>query len=140
MMQLDIFCRPDCLMYQLLVPPFLLHEGQTLRRWRGPGPETAAAPELGCVCVCIVLNSSLPQLSSTPLQVLLYLNSWYFAAFYLAEILMFIYKGQSAHLHMKLVTMKTLGSKINSNFKKLLKKKNQVPSVLLAEVKQQGTQ
>uniref|UniRef100_A0A3P9J7T6 Transmembrane protein 216 n=1 Tax=Oryzias latipes TaxID=8090 RepID=A0A3P9J7T6_ORYLA len=32
-------------------------------------------------------------LSSTPLQVLLYLNSWYFAAFYLAEILMFIYKG-----------------------------------------------
>lgn len=34
-----------------------------------------------------------PQLSSTSLQVLLYLNSWYFAAFYLAEILMFIYKG-----------------------------------------------
>ncbi|XP_076594957.1 transmembrane protein 216 isoform X1 [Chaetodon auriga] len=32
-------------------------------------------------------------LSSTPLQVLLYLNSWYFAAFYLAEILIFIYKG-----------------------------------------------
>ncbi|XP_043982785.1 transmembrane protein 216 isoform X1 [Gambusia affinis] len=32
-------------------------------------------------------------LSSTPLQVLLYLNSWYFSAFYLAEILMFIYKG-----------------------------------------------
>ncbi|KAF7228702.1 transmembrane protein 216-like [Nothobranchius furzeri] len=37
--------------------------------------------------------ASLVQLSSTPLQVLLYLNSWYFAAFYLAEILMFIYKG-----------------------------------------------
>ncbi|XP_040903581.1 transmembrane protein 216 [Toxotes jaculatrix] len=36
---------------------------------------------------------SQPILSSTPLQVLLYLNSWYFAAFYLAEILMFIYKG-----------------------------------------------
>ncbi|XP_047441448.1 transmembrane protein 216 [Mugil cephalus] len=34
-----------------------------------------------------------PILSSTPLQVLLYLNSWYFAAFYLAEIFMFIYKG-----------------------------------------------
>ncbi|XP_029368050.1 transmembrane protein 216 isoform X3 [Echeneis naucrates] len=34
-----------------------------------------------------------PILSSTPLQVLFYLNSWYFAAFYLAEILMFIYKG-----------------------------------------------
>ncbi|KAM9375414.1 transmembrane protein 216 isoform 2-T2 [Pholidichthys leucotaenia] len=36
---------------------------------------------------------SQPILSSTPLQVLLYLNSWYFAAFYLAEILMFVYKG-----------------------------------------------
>ncbi|KAI9521291.1 hypothetical protein NQZ68_007605 [Dissostichus eleginoides] len=36
---------------------------------------------------------SQPILSSTPLQVLLYLNIWYFAAFYLAEILMFIYKG-----------------------------------------------
>ncbi|XP_010748826.2 transmembrane protein 216 [Larimichthys crocea] len=36
---------------------------------------------------------SQPILSSTPLQVLLVLNSWYFAAFYLAEILMFIYKG-----------------------------------------------
>ncbi|KAK3565098.1 hypothetical protein QTP86_033153 [Hemibagrus guttatus] len=33
------------------------------------------------------------QLSSMPLQVLLYLNSWYFAAFFIAEILMFIYKG-----------------------------------------------
>ncbi|XP_030253242.1 transmembrane protein 216 isoform X1 [Sparus aurata] len=36
---------------------------------------------------------SQPILSSTPLQVLFYLNSWYFAAFCLAEILMFIYKG-----------------------------------------------
>ncbi|KAK3535834.1 hypothetical protein QTP70_021147 [Hemibagrus guttatus] len=33
------------------------------------------------------------KLSSMPLQVLLYLNSWYFAAFFIAEILMFIYKG-----------------------------------------------
>ncbi|XP_055016721.1 transmembrane protein 216 isoform X2 [Boleophthalmus pectinirostris] len=32
-------------------------------------------------------------LSSAPLQILLHLNKWYFAAFYLAEILMFIYKG-----------------------------------------------
>ncbi|KAG7464970.1 hypothetical protein MATL_G00171240 [Megalops atlanticus] len=32
-------------------------------------------------------------LSSAPLQVLLYLNGWYFAAFFIAEILMFIYKG-----------------------------------------------
>ncbi|KAF3838841.1 hypothetical protein F7725_010609 [Dissostichus mawsoni] len=39
-------------------------------------------------CYCQLL-----ELSSTPLQVLLYLNIWYFAAFYLAEILMFIYKG-----------------------------------------------
>ncbi|KAI4874750.1 hypothetical protein NFI96_028368 [Prochilodus magdalenae] len=28
-----------------------------------------------------------------PLQVLLYLNSWYFAAFFVAEVLMFVYKG-----------------------------------------------
>ncbi|XP_027864388.1 transmembrane protein 216 [Xiphophorus couchianus] len=38
-------------------------------------------------------HGSQAVLSSTPLQVLLYLNSWYFSAFYLAEILMFIYKG-----------------------------------------------
>eukprot|EP00064_Thunnus_orientalis_P020436 superscaffoldBa00005615_g20571 len=38
-------------------------------------------------------NDSQSSLSSTPLQVLLYLNCWYFATFYLAEILMFIYKG-----------------------------------------------
>uniref|UniRef100_A0A3Q3W9R9 Transmembrane protein 216 n=1 Tax=Mola mola TaxID=94237 RepID=A0A3Q3W9R9_MOLML len=44
------------------------------------------------MCVCFVLDSRL-QLSSTSLQILLSLNSWYFAAFYLAEILMFIYKG-----------------------------------------------
>uniref|UniRef100_A0A8C9XMU8 Transmembrane protein 216 n=1 Tax=Sander lucioperca TaxID=283035 RepID=A0A8C9XMU8_SANLU len=37
--------------------------------------------------------SGLFHLSSAPLQLLFYLNSWYFAAFYLAEILMFIYKG-----------------------------------------------
>ncbi|XP_037119031.1 transmembrane protein 216 [Syngnathus acus] len=34
-----------------------------------------------------------PILSSTALQVLLYLNCWYFAAFFLADVLMFIYKG-----------------------------------------------
>ncbi|KAG9272497.1 transmembrane protein 216-like [Astyanax mexicanus] len=34
-----------------------------------------------------------PILSSTPLQVLFYLNSWYFAVFFIAEILMFVYKG-----------------------------------------------
>ncbi|XP_045579259.1 transmembrane protein 80 isoform X2 [Salmo salar] len=32
-------------------------------------------------------------LSSTPLQVLFYLNGWYFAAYFLAEGLMFVYKG-----------------------------------------------
>ncbi|KAK7916220.1 hypothetical protein WMY93_011981 [Mugilogobius chulae] len=32
-------------------------------------------------------------LSSAPLQILLYLNKWYFTSFYLAEVLMFIYKG-----------------------------------------------
>ncbi|XP_026859384.1 transmembrane protein 216 [Electrophorus electricus] len=34
-----------------------------------------------------------PILSSTPLQILFYLNRWYFAAFFIAEILMFVYKG-----------------------------------------------
>ncbi|XP_056327964.1 transmembrane protein 216 [Danio aesculapii] len=34
-----------------------------------------------------------PVLSSTPLQILFHLNGWYFAAFFVAEILMFIYKG-----------------------------------------------
>uniref|UniRef100_A0A8C7K1Q1 Transmembrane protein 216 n=1 Tax=Oncorhynchus kisutch TaxID=8019 RepID=A0A8C7K1Q1_ONCKI len=33
------------------------------------------------------------QLSSTPLQVLFYLNGWYFVACFLAEGLMFVYKG-----------------------------------------------
>lgn len=44
----------------------------------------------------VLCGSSLTmsQLSSTPLQVLLYLNSWYFAAFFAAECLMFIYKGR----------------------------------------------
>ncbi|XP_010902963.2 transmembrane protein 216 [Esox lucius] len=32
-------------------------------------------------------------MSSTPLQVLLYLNGWYFAAYFLAESLMFVFKG-----------------------------------------------
>ncbi|XP_056149982.1 transmembrane protein 216 isoform X2 [Lampris incognitus] len=34
-----------------------------------------------------------PILSSTPLQILFHLNCWYFAAFFLAEVLMFVYKG-----------------------------------------------
>ncbi|XP_026040482.1 transmembrane protein 216 isoform X1 [Astatotilapia calliptera] len=39
-------------------------------------------------------NQSYPSPDSNgELQVLFYLNSWYFAAFYLAEVLMFIYKG-----------------------------------------------
>ncbi|XP_047658273.1 transmembrane protein 216 isoform X2 [Tachysurus fulvidraco] len=37
-------------------------------------------------------------LSSMPLQVLFYLNSWYFSAFFIAEILMFIYKGSKGNL------------------------------------------
>ncbi|KAJ8254958.1 hypothetical protein GJAV_G00199310 [Gymnothorax javanicus] len=32
-------------------------------------------------------------LSSAPLQVLLHLNGWYFAALFIAEVLMFAYKG-----------------------------------------------
>ncbi|KAM3866933.1 transmembrane protein 216 [Diretmus argenteus] len=42
---------------------------------------------------CALLKGSDQEASSAPLQVLLYLNSWYFAAFFLAEVLMFIYKG-----------------------------------------------
>ncbi|XP_068182111.1 transmembrane protein 216-like isoform X2 [Antennarius striatus] len=38
-------------------------------------------------------STRLPRRSSVALQVLLLLNSVYFAAFYLAEILMFLYKG-----------------------------------------------
>lgn len=38
---------------------------------------------------------SQPILSSTPLQILFQLNLWYFAAFYLAELLVFLYKGVS---------------------------------------------
>ncbi|XP_065122680.1 transmembrane protein 216 isoform X2 [Paramisgurnus dabryanus] len=34
-----------------------------------------------------------PVLSSTPLQILYYLNGWYSAAFFIAEGLMFVYKG-----------------------------------------------
>ncbi|XP_051885247.1 transmembrane protein 216-like [Pristis pectinata] len=34
-----------------------------------------------------------PVLSLTPLQILLNLNSWYYAAYFVAEILLFIYKG-----------------------------------------------
>ncbi|MCI4380123.1 hypothetical protein PGIGA_G00236270 [Pangasianodon gigas] len=38
-------------------------------------------------------NGRHPILSSMPLQVLFYLNCWYYAAFFIAESLMFIYKG-----------------------------------------------
>ncbi|XP_077589378.1 transmembrane protein 216 [Stigmatopora nigra] len=34
-----------------------------------------------------------PILSSTTLQMLLFFNCWYFGAFFLADVLMFIYKG-----------------------------------------------
>lgn len=55
----------------------------------------------------------LPQLSSTPLQVLLYLNSWYFAAFYLAEIFMFIYKGLWLSLEAQQRIMNTFTENMN---------------------------
>lgn len=44
------------------------------------------------MCVCFLTRL---QLTSTPLQVLFYFNKWYFAAFYLVEVLIFIYKGLS---------------------------------------------
>uniref|UniRef100_A0A673JL05 Transmembrane protein 216 n=2 Tax=Sinocyclocheilus rhinocerous TaxID=307959 RepID=A0A673JL05_9TELE len=45
-----------------------------------------------CLPFMLLLNK-VSQLSSTPLQILFHLNGWYFAAFFVAEILMFIYKG-----------------------------------------------
>lgn len=38
-------------------------------------------------------GKSSPILSSTPLEVLLFLNGWYYPVYFIAEILMFIYKG-----------------------------------------------
>ncbi|XP_018589198.2 transmembrane protein 216 isoform X2 [Scleropages formosus] len=38
-------------------------------------------------------SSTVRQLSSVPLQVLLTLNGWYFGGFFIAELLMFVYKG-----------------------------------------------
>ncbi|XP_061692040.1 transmembrane protein 216, partial [Syngnathoides biaculeatus] len=40
-----------------------------------------------------LFRHAVSTLSSTPLQVLLYLNCWYFAAFFLASVLTFVYKG-----------------------------------------------
>lgn len=34
------------------------------------------------------------QLSSTPLEILLFLNGWYYATYFLLEIFIFIYKGE----------------------------------------------
>ncbi|XP_043562010.1 transmembrane protein 216-like isoform X1 [Chiloscyllium plagiosum] len=51
-----------------------------------------------------------PVLSLTPLEVLLFLNTWYYAAYFVAEILLFIYKSQllpytSANLTLDLVML-----------------------------------
>ncbi|XP_048401167.1 transmembrane protein 216-like isoform X3 [Stegostoma tigrinum] len=52
----------------------------------------------------------LHQLSLTPLEVLLFLNTWYYAVYFVAEILLFIYKSQllpytSANLTLDLVML-----------------------------------
>ncbi|XP_067902948.1 transmembrane protein 216-like [Heterodontus francisci] len=51
-----------------------------------------------------------PILSLTPLEILLLLNSWYYAAYFVAEILLFIYKSlllpyTSANLALDLVML-----------------------------------
>ncbi|XP_007885617.1 transmembrane protein 216 [Callorhinchus milii] len=38
-------------------------------------------------------GNSIPVLSLMPLEVLLFLNSWYYAVYFVAEILLFIYKS-----------------------------------------------
>ncbi|KAI8518990.1 transmembrane protein 216-like [Branchiostoma floridae] len=53
-------------------------------------------------------------LSSLPLQVLYYLNGWYFGFFWIAEALMFVYKGQvlpfpSTNLASEIVLLFLLG-------------------------------
>ncbi|XP_008114064.1 transmembrane protein 138 isoform X1 [Anolis carolinensis] len=50
------------------------------------------------------------QLSSTPLEILLFLNGWYYATYFLLEIFMFVYKGlllpyPSANLALDLVML-----------------------------------
>ncbi|XP_043405578.1 transmembrane protein 216 isoform X2 [Chelonia mydas] len=50
------------------------------------------------------------QLSSTPLEILLFLNGWYYATYFLLEIFIFIYKGlllpyPSANLALDLVML-----------------------------------
>ncbi|XP_041453140.1 transmembrane protein 216-like isoform X1 [Lytechinus pictus] len=47
-------------------------------------PATSAAPRRG---------KTIAVLSSLPLQILFYLNGWYFAFLWLCEALMYIYKG-----------------------------------------------
>nr|XP_032632304.1 transmembrane protein 216 isoform X1 [Chelonoidis abingdonii] len=50
------------------------------------------------------------QLSSTPLEILLFLNGWYYATYFLLEIFIFVYKGlllpyPSANLALDLVML-----------------------------------
>ncbi|XP_056149989.1 transmembrane protein 216 isoform X3 [Lampris incognitus] len=53
---------------------------------------------LPLTAVCCFVAGRKPILSSTPLQILFHLNCWYFAAFFLAEVLMFVYKGSKGNL------------------------------------------
>ncbi|XP_039200221.1 transmembrane protein 216 isoform X2 [Crotalus tigris] len=73
-----------------------------------------------CVSVCnyentdiyinILVGPSDRQLSSTPLEILLFLNGWYYATYFLLEIFIFVYKGlllpyPSANLALDLVML-----------------------------------
>ncbi|XP_059507978.1 transmembrane protein 216-like isoform X4 [Stegostoma tigrinum] len=58
----------------------------------------------------LIAGKAPPVLSLTPLEVLLFLNTWYYAVYFVAEILLFIYKSQllpytSANLTLDLVML-----------------------------------
>ncbi|XP_072448203.1 transmembrane protein 216-like isoform X1 [Chiloscyllium punctatum] len=60
--------------------------------------------------VSFIAGKPPPVLSLTPLEVLLFLNTWYYAVYFVAEILLFIYKSQllpytSANLTLDLVML-----------------------------------
>ena len=46
------------------------------------------------IVISELLSLTLVQRSSLPYQILMYLNCWYFALFWICEALIFIYKGK----------------------------------------------
>ncbi|XP_003274085.1 transmembrane protein 216 isoform X1 [Nomascus leucogenys] len=76
-------------------------------RGRAEGPETQTSPSLfpaaqrcsGSRCGSVMLPRGLKmaprgkRLSSTPLEILFFLNGWYNATYFLLELFIFLYKG-----------------------------------------------